>query len=168
MDRRQFLIAAPAGVLAACGGNVPTDGPAGDPADIPLLAAALDLEYGAIAAYEAGLELARTRRPLLERIREHERAHAEGLRQAILDLRGKPAAARPAAAYAAAFPRMRDEAAFVHFAEDLERRVAGVYLKALPKLRTLRLRGTLAAMLAAEAEHAALLSGDPLERVLPL
>ena len=172
MERRQFLLAAPAGVLAACGGAAETGGPAGDRADLAVLHAALELERSAAALYRVGIEAAPRRRRLLERILEHEIAHGHGIRQAIADLRGRAAPAPSHEQLARRFPRLRDERAFLAFARDFERRAVESYAAGLPRLRSGRLRGTLGSILAAEAEHAAAiareLGGDPLERVLAL
>ena len=161
MQRRQLLIAAPAAVLAACGGDVKTDGPAGDRADLAVLGAALELETTLVALYEAAPEPT----GLLEEILAHERSHVEGIRQAILDLRGRPARAEPAE-----LPPLRD---FARVAHEYERRAAEAYSAALPRLKNQRLRGMFASIIASEAQHATALaetfSGpEPLERVLPL
>ena len=168
MRRRHFLFAGPAAVLAACGSDPDTGGPAGERADLGVLGAALQLEYQSVALYRIGTSLGGRSRDVLERILEHEEAHARGLRAAIVDLRGRAGGA----ARGHGFPRMRDERAFLEYARDFERRSAEAYATALPHLRSGRLRSTLASVLAAEAEHAAALAeelgGDPLGRVLPL
>ena len=170
MRRRDFLLAAPAGALAACGGDPDTHAPAGDRADLAVLGLALALEEQTIALYERGARLvAGDRRQIVAQILEHERAHAQGIRAAIEDLRGRPPRVQSPAA---GLPRLRDERAFLEYARDFERRAAEAYRAALPKLKTPRLRGTLGSILAVEAEHASVLArelgDDPLERVLPL
>ena len=168
MHRRSFLLAAPAGVLVACGGEVDTQGPAGDRADLGLLRTALGLEESMVELYTAGIELAPRHRSLLRRIREHEREHADGIRQAIIDLRGNP----PTSYAPLERPPLRDERAFLRYALEVERNAAESYAAALPRLRTQRLRGTLGSLLATEAEHASALAEaageDPLARVLAL
>lgn len=173
MRRRQFLIAAPAGVLAACGEAAKTDAPAGDRADLALLRPALELERSAIVLYRTGAELAAAgNRVLLARLLEHEEDHAHAIRNAIEDLRGRPPAARPDDRYRGAFPALRDEPAFLRFAREFERRTVEAYAAALPRVKTQRLRGLLGSLLAAEAGHASALAeaagGDPLERMLAL
>ena len=155
MQRRSFLLAAPAGVLAACGSAAKTDGPAGERADLPVLQAALELETTLIALYEAAPE----KTTLVRTILEHETAHAAGIRQAILDLRGTPADPEPAK-----LPALAD---FESVAAEYERNAAEAYAAAIPRLKNQRLRATFASIVASEAQHASALGGR-LERVLAL
>ena len=171
MQRREFVLLAPAAaLLAACGGDPETGGPAGDVVDVPVLEAALELEQASAALYEVGLEAAPRRRRLIEPILEHERAHVAGIREALADLRGRPVAVEPLTRFRRRLPRLRDEDAFLEHARAWERHSVESYLAGVAKARNRRLRGTLAAVLAAEAEHAALLAeargGDPLEPVV--
>jgi len=166
MQRRTFLLTAPAAVLAACGADPDTGGPAGEKADLAVLGAALELELSSRRLYEIGLALRPRERRLLERIRDHESAHVQGIEAAIEDLEGEVEPRR--GRLDRGFPRMRDERAFLGYALEFERRSAEAYAAALPRVRTGRLRSTFGSILAVEAEHAAALGSDPLERVLPL
>lgn len=166
MQRRTFVLAAPAALLAACGSDPDTGGPAGDRADLAVLGAALELERSSRALYGIGLDLRPRERRLLERIRDHEDAHVQGIEAAISDLEGRVSASDERVERS--FPRLRDEREFLRYALAFERRSAEAYAAALPRVRTGRLRATFGSILAVEAEHAAALADDPLERVLEL
>lgn len=151
--------------LAACGDN--TSGNAagggdgggsvssGQPSDADLLNSALDLEYMAVAAYEAGApKLTGNALTLGKSFLQQEQEHAQGLVQAIKQLGGKPN--RALADYG--FPALADQAAVVKFALDIENTAVAAYIDALPRLSDPKLRGTASAILTNEAEHIALLS----------
>lgn len=166
MQRRTFVLAAPAALLAACGSDPDTGGPAGDRADLAVLGAALELELSSVELYRIGVRLGGRDRRLFERILEHEEAHVQGVRAAMSDLEAHISV--PGESVKDRIPRLRDERAFLRYARDFERRSAEAYAAALPRVRTGRLRATLGSILAVEAEHAAALADDPLERVLGL
>lgn len=126
---------------------------AGDEADIPLLATALEVERGQVALYEAGLELFDgDRRALLRTILDHERKHALALEQAIQELGGTPAAPRAKAVYRSGIPV--DAKRWLRHAASAEEQAVAGYAAALPKIVNKRLRGTFGALMTSEAEHA--------------
>src|SRR4051794_33084859 len=95
MTRRTLLLGgASALLLAACGGRPPRT-VAGDPKDIGILTAALSSEREQIAFYETGVKL--SDKPIVHQILEHQRAHAAAIEEAIRELGGTPAPARPIA-----------------------------------------------------------------------
>jgi hypothetical protein len=162
-SRRELMAAsaalasgAAAAGLVACGGGDSDEGKTETVStvaiqgDIELLNVLLDLEHGAIVAYEAILS---------PQFGPHERAHAEALRRMIRELGGDPAPPRPAAEYRAAFPPLRDERDHLTFALDVETTSIGAYADALGKIATDAVRVTLAEILATESEHAAVVLG---------
>jgi rubrerythrin len=144
-----------AALLAACGGDGGDDS-GGRESDIDLLNGALDLEYAAVAAYEAGIkrlegDLLRTGKSLLE----HERAHADALSSAITELGGTPGKAR--ASYP--FPDLGSENLALRFARDVELTQIAAYVEVIPKLSSSGLRASAAQIVTAEAEHLSVLLG---------
>jgi rubrerythrin len=126
---------------------------AGDAADLPILAAALEAERSQIALYEAGAQLVSGREAQLVRtILAHERRHAAVLAEAIRELGGRPAAARAAGAYARGIPR--SGSAWRQHAIHSEELWSAGYAAAIPKLSNDRLRATFGAIMTTEAEHA--------------
>src|SRR4051794_3702783 len=85
--------------VAGCGGR-PARTLAGDPKDLRILAAALDVERAQITFYEAGVRLSRA--PIVTTILQQERAHAAAITEAIRELGGKPQARRPVARFSLA------------------------------------------------------------------
>jgi rubrerythrin len=133
---------------------------AGGGRDVMILNAALDLENTAIAAYTAGAALLKG--AVLETGKlflAHEQEHAAGLAQAIRDLGGTPNKAKPAAAYANGFPKLRSQNDVLRFAVDLENTAVAAYVDAIPKLSDPKLRQTAAAINTNEAEHISVLLG---------
>lgn len=127
---------------------------AGDEADIPLLATALEVERAQVALYEAGLELIDDeRRALLRTILDHERKHALALEQAIQELGGTPAKPRPASVYRSGIPE-GDATRWLRHAVSAEEQAVAGYAAALPRIVNRRLRGTFGALMTSEAEHA--------------
>ncbi len=125
--------------------------------DVALLNGALDLENMAIAAYDAVLPRLRgPARVLALRLQDQERAHADGLSEAILQLGGTPS--KPQPTYS--FPRLRGQAAALRFATGIENRAIAAYMRTLPRLTSPDLRGTAAAIVTDEAEHLAVLLGE--------
>src|SRR4051795_13443935 len=97
MTRRTAVVSgASALLLAGCGGR-PARTLAGDPKDLRILAAALDVERAQIAMYEVGARLSDA--PIVRTILGHERAHAAAIEEAIRELGASPAAARPVARF---------------------------------------------------------------------
>jgi rubrerythrin len=133
---------------------------AGGGRDVMILNAALDLENTAIAAYTAGAALLKG--AVLETGKlflAHEQEHAAGLAQAIRDLGGTPNKAKPSAAYAKGFPKLRSQNDVLRFAVDLENTAVAAYVDAIPKLSDPKLRQTAAAINTNEAEHISVLLG---------
>jgi rubrerythrin len=145
--RTALLGGASALVVAGCGGR-PARMVAGDPSDLRILAAALDVEREQIAFYEYGLRLSALEP--LRRILEHERAHAVAIEEAIRELGGKPAAAQPIA-------RARPARSFGPWRQDAiarEEQWSAGYAALIPKLANTQLRSTFGALATTEAEHA--------------
>jgi rubrerythrin len=74
-------------------------------------------------------------------------------------LHGIPAPAKPAGEHRASFPEIAGERDALVFALDLETTSIGAYADALEVIATATVRVTLATIMAAEAEHAAVLLG---------
>jgi rubrerythrin len=121
---------------------------AGDPSDLRILAAALEQERAQIALYEAGVKLSGA--AILKRILAQERAHAAAIEEAIRELGGTPAAARPHArvSLARGYDAWRQEAI------QREEQWSAGYASVIPKLANPRLRATFGALMTTEAEHA--------------
>ena len=173
-SRREILAAsaslaggAGAALLASCGG----DGSKGETTqtvstmqmrgDAALAGSLLELEAGAIVAYDAiAARLDGRALAVARQFAAHERAHAAALRRAIARLGERPAPARAAADYRAGFPPLPNARAALRFALDVESTAIAAYADALGKVVTDSLRETLATVLATESEHAAVLLGS--------
>ncbi|MFN2616267.1 MAG: DUF4439 domain-containing protein [Thermoleophilaceae bacterium] len=159
--RRELLAlggaAAGGALLTGCGAD---GAPKRDPKrDAGLLNVVLAYEHTAIAAYRAGGRfLTGGARGLADRIVAQERAHASALVRTIRGLGGRPVGPLLADEYARSFPRLRTQADALRFARDLERRIVRAYLEALQQVSDPRLRPQLAAIVACEAEHLALVT----------
>jgi len=149
------LAGASAAVLAACGAHrnhVKADAKP-TPRDVGLLAGLLDLEQKTVAAYEAGIPLLdATSAPAAEQFLRHELSHVGELAGLI-----KKAGAKPQ------HPRLYD-LGHPHSAEDvlallhrLESSQLRAYLATLPRLSGGPVRAALAAVLANDAQHVAVL-----------
>jgi rubrerythrin len=153
LTRRTALAAGGSAILLAGCGSRPARTVAGDRADLPILAAALEAERAQLALYEAGTALVTGREAQLVRtILAHERRHADALAEAIRELGGRPAAPRAAAVYKRGIPRSAD--AWRQHAIESEELWSAGYAAALPKLSNMRLRATFGAIMTSEAEHA--------------
>ena len=163
ITRRHLLaVAAPAAVVAGCGGG----GERADPAerrrgsDIGFLNSAIALERATIAAYRVGEPLLRpAARRSARRIVEQEQEHVRVLVEGVRKLRGEPATPRTAEEYRRGFPRLRDQHDVLRFAADLERLQLRKYGDGLPDLFRPDLRQLAASILAIEAEHLSVLLG---------
>jgi hypothetical protein len=148
MTRRTALVAGASALwLAACGGR-PARTIAGDPSDIRILNAALDSEREQIAFYETGVKL--TDKPIVGHILSQERAHAAAIEEAIRELGGTPAPARPIAHYSLS----RGYDAWRKDAIAREEQWSAGYASVIPKLKNQALRSTIGALMTTEAEHA--------------
>lgn len=148
MTRRTAVLGgASALFVAGCGGR-PARTLAGDPKDLRVLAAALEVERTQIALYEVGVRL--SDKPIVKTILAQERAHAAAIEEAIRELGGTPAAARPLARFSLArgFDAWRQEAI------QREEQWSTGYAALIPKLANERLRQTFGALMTIEAEHA--------------
>jgi rubrerythrin len=134
-------------LVAGCGGRPPRT-IAGDPKDLRILTAALQVEHEQIAFYEVGKQLSGA--PVIRTILAQERAHAAAVSEAIRELGGKPAPAKPAVRFAPAngFDAWRQEAI------KREEQWSAGYAALIPKLVNVQLRATFGALMTTEAEHA--------------
>ena len=144
---RRALITGGAAVLPLLAGATDALGAARD--DRQIVAAAIDLEQRAAAAYDfaasnGGLQPALAR--VARHLRDQESEHADGLARALRGLGGR----RPAA------PREPDPPpigrAFAAFAIALENRLIAAYYEAMPRLRP-GLRQPLGSIMASEGQH---------------
>jgi rubrerythrin len=172
-SRREILVAsaalaggAGAALIASCGGgdsktkSTETVSTIQMQDDAAILNTLLDLEASAIVAYEVvGRRLTGRAAALALRLRDHERLHAELLRNAIPGLGQQPAPTKSAAEYESTFPPLGDARSALAFALDVEHTAIGAYADAIAKLVTDGVRRTLAAIMATESEHAAVLLG---------
>jgi rubrerythrin len=148
ITRRAAVLTGASGLFAAgCGGRAART-LAGDPKDLRVLAAALEVERAQIAFYEAGVRLSAV--PVVKTILAQERAHAAAISEAIRELGGTPAAARPLARFSLArgFDAWRQDAI------SREEQWSAGYAALIPKLANHQLRATFGALMATEAEHA--------------
>lgn len=154
---RRGALGAAAVVLASCGGGDPPPGGGPKPGSgAALLGSLLALERAVIAAYEAcGEVLSGGALRHARAIGEQEREHARRLEGLIRDLGGDPPPGRSAEEYARTFPRLRDAAGALRFAEDLEQRQVRAYLEGLAELPDLELRRAAAEIGADEGVHLA-------------
>ncbi len=168
-SRKRFLAGAALGagaLLAGCGEDSGGGTERGSGArDVTVLNDALDREHASVALYQSGLSFTRGReRAALKTLLAQEREHVRGLREAIRDLGGAPRSALALSAYR---KRLRFDgvggAAFLRLATRVEADTIAAYLELLPTLSDGRLRQTAAAIMADEAQHAAILTGlaDP-------
>jgi rubrerythrin len=148
MTRRKAVVTGASALLVAgCGGR-PARTVAGDPKDLRVLAAALAVERTQIAFYEVGVRLSDA--AIVKTILEQERAHAAAIAEAIRELGGTPASARPLARFSLA----RGMHAWRQEAIQREEQWSAGYAKLIPKLVNPRLRATFGALATTEAEHA--------------
>jgi rubrerythrin len=159
--RRDLLVAggatAGAALLSGCG----TSGPARPDRrrDAGQLNMLLGWEHTAVAAYRAGSPVLRGRAlATARRIVAQEQAHARVLERTVRGLGGHPHGPLLPQEYARRFPRLRNSSDALRFARDLERRIIRAYLEVLQLLTDARLRPQLAAIVASEAEHLAVVS----------
>jgi rubrerythrin len=174
-SRRELLVAGAtaaagggaAALIASCGGGgsktkstntVSTTEAQGDAA---ILNALLDQEHSSIVAYTLiAAKLGGRARASLQQFIAHERRHADALARAIGRLGGSPTPPRPDEEYAGGFPRLRGERDALSFALDVETTAIAAYSDALGQIATDGVRGTAAAILVTESEHASVVLGD--------
>lgn len=151
---RRTALAAGASALfvGGCGGR-PARTLAGDPHDMRILTAALEVERAQAVLYEVGMiYTSGTLATLVRRILAQERAHAAAIEEAIHELGGTPAGPQEASNYRRGLPHSA-EAWFRHAIQREEQWSAG-YAAVIPKLTNPRLRSTFSALMTTEAEHA--------------
>ena len=161
MITRRTALAAGIGALfaAGCGGR-PARTLAGDPRDVRILAAALEVERAQAVLYEVGLALTGGRVAALARqILAHERAHAAAIEEAMRELGAHPVGPQDASDYRRGIPRSA-EVWYQHAIQAEEQWSAG-YAALIPKLTNPRLRSTFASLMTTEAEHAVALDLTP-------
>jgi hypothetical protein len=123
-------------------------------ADIPALNALLDVEHYAIAAYAAGGPLLHApQSTAATQFLAHELAHALQLSDLIHQAGAEPR--RPRASYDLGHPRTADDV--VALLKRLERLQIRTYLETIPRLSGGRVRAAMAAILANDAQHLAML-----------
>ena len=150
-------------VLDGCGTRAPKAPPAGEShaapqeltGDLGILAAALDQEHEAIAAYTAGIPLlSGSALDAATQFLAQEAAHAGELAALIKKGGAKPAPPSPVG-YSLGNPQgQADVLALLHRIE--QQQIAG-YLAALPKLAPGPIRSTIASILANEAQHVSII-----------
>jgi rubrerythrin len=178
LSRRSLLAlagAAGAGAfIAACGGGggggggrashgglqktisvIQPEGTAASP-DVAILNRALALENRAVATYAALIpKLGGPEKRQATIFAGQEQEHVSVLTDAVQALGAIPAGPKPDYK----LPRLRSGEQALALAIALEEQLLAAYLEALPRLSSPDLRGTFAAILTAEAEHQAVLSG---------
>jgi rubrerythrin len=173
-SRREILIAstalaggAGAALIASCGGgnsrtkSIETVSTIEMQNDAAILNTLLDLESSSVVAYDLiGRRLSGRSVALAHKLRDQEQAHADALRKLIPGLGQSAAPPKTAAEYEATFPPLPNAHAALAFALDVENTAIGAYADAIGKVVTDAVRGRLAAILATESEHAAVLLGQ--------
>ena len=124
--------------------------------DLAQLNEAVDLEYMAIAAYQAAIPLLRGADLTLgRRLLSQEQEHLGVLLGVFHHVKVTPD--QPRASYG--FPRLSDSAHALAFATEIENTAIATYIDALPKIVDPKLRAKFAAIMTNEAEHLAVLAG---------
>jgi rubrerythrin len=119
----------------------------------------LGWEHTSVAAYRAGSRFLRGRAlASAQSIVAQELAHARALERTVRSLGGRPVGPLRPQEYSRSFPRLREASDALRFARDLERRIVRAYLEVLQLVTDARLRPQLAAIVASEAEHLAVVS----------
>jgi bacterioferritin (cytochrome b1) len=145
-------------VLAGCGKKTHTDlhklAPAARNTDVELLNRALDLELKAIAAYTAGIPLlGRRDHEAAKRFLGQELSHAGELAGLVKQAGGKPN--KPKQGYD--FGRPKDRSDVLRLLHELERAEIEGYLQAISVVSPGPVRAAVAAILANDAQHVAVL-----------
>jgi rubrerythrin len=162
LDRRSALIAAGAAPLALARSGAAGAIPASDRHALERL---LAMERRLESVYDAAARRGVVDRVLAERLRDHEREHAEGLERALSGDRRAPAARVPSPATAMALAAGGEE--FLRHALRLESEAVAAYVAAVTRLRDPDLLQPLGSIMAAEAQHRVLLRGELGARLLP-
>lgn len=161
-------------LLAACGeDDSGTSTDVDEANDLKLVQAARSLELAMVSAYTKVVTLLGPGAAVLgNQILTQEKQHANGFVTVIADLGGEPSPAKPQAEYDSilGLGKLRDQAAALAFASEIEQMAIFFYIDAVPKLTIGDLRATFASLATSEAEHDAVLSGivaggDPAKQV---
>jgi rubrerythrin len=144
--------------LVGCGGSTKPNlrqlPPAAKSTDVDLLNQALDLEHEAIAAYTAGIPLLDGRpKKAAQLFLEQELSHAGEMYGLIKQAGGRPNKAK--ASYDLGHPSTAMDV--LRLLHDLEHRELRLYLGALTRLSPGSVRAAVAAVLANDAQHVAVL-----------
>jgi hypothetical protein len=167
-SRRELLVASAAvtaATLTGCGGGgksqtVATVSTAQADSDAAILGALLDQENSSIAAYTlVASKLHGSASVSARRFLDHEHRHATALGTAVQALGTALPPARSRSEYEAGFPRLRNARDALSFALDVETTALAAYSDAIGKIATDGARGTAAAILVTESEHAAVVLG---------
>lgn len=163
---RRGLLGASGATLLAAGGAVSGCGrtsrrpkvhripPVARAEDIHTLNGALDLTNEAIAAYTAGIPLlAGTAHSAAKHFLDQELSHAGELFGLVKQAGGKPV--KPAASYDLGHPSRQSDV--LHLLLGLELEQINGYLAAIPRLAPGQVRAAVAAILANDAQHVAVL-----------
>lgn len=162
VSRRGFLAASgvtfaagSAVFVAACGSD--SGGSTSDTdTDVAILSDALALELTAVEAYSKGSKLlAGAELEAARAFLTHEQEHADALTKAI-KLRGGEGGVDPVPLDFSAAKSSHD---VLRFITGIENVAIAAYVDAIPKFSTPELRATAAEIVAAEAEHVAVLAG---------
>ena len=164
LSRRGFLTGAglalgagSAAFLAACGAGEGGGGSKPD-RELAILEHALSLELTAIAAYRRVAEALRGEAlQISDAFLMQEQEHADALTKAIKQRGGTGSAAGP---LHLDHPRFRGRRAALAFASDLENVLIAAYVAAVPMLSASDLRAIVGEIVAVEAEHLAVISGE--------
>jgi bacterioferritin (cytochrome b1) len=175
-SRRWLLGAACAGaggmaaiLLAACGGShhlsaETTTTPPVHSRDVELLNHLLDLEHIGIAAYTAGIPLlSPAGRMGGQQFLTQELSHAGELAGLVSQAGGLPNESKPS--YDLGHPRTGDDV--LSLLHEIERSQISAYLQAIPKLAMPSTRAALAAVLANDAQHIAVLRAELGRQAVP-
>lgn len=161
--------AATAALLTACSGGTPLreqvrSGARVAQADVPLLNSLLDVEHYAIAAYAAGIPLlSKSHSKAAVQFLAQELAHVVQLSDLIRRARAKPN--RPAASYDLGHPRNSEDVMVL--LKRSEQAQIRAYLKTIPELSGGKVRSAVAAIMANDAQHLAVLRWQSAESPVP-
>ncbi len=134
--------------------NLRSLAPAARSADVVLLNRALDLEHEAIAAYTAGIPLLDGRaKKAAQLFLEQELSHAGEMSGLVKQAGGKPN--KPRSSYDLGRPRTGSDV--LRLLHELEHRELRLYLAAITQLTPGAVRAAIAAVLANDAQHVAVL-----------
>jgi bacterioferritin (cytochrome b1) len=157
-------------LLAACGGShhvsaqTTTTTTAVHSRDVVLLNHLLDLEHIGIAAYTAGIPLlSPAGRMAGQRFLTQELSHAGELAGLVNQAGGLPNKSKPS--YDLGHPRTGDDV--LKLLHEIERTQISAYLQAIPKVSMPSTRAALAAVLANDAQHIAVLRSELGRQAVP-